>query len=186
LRRASGHRRLRRQLRAQRAAGQGGRLGKDARKRCPRREAVQECRRNGNRRNLGGGGFLSSRHRKLEQRRIAAGGSRRGYRGQEGGWSRLRREDFEGRAQRRANGIYPILNRRSSVNRSSCGRRTSLGAGAVQERTPRGAIYIYRFNAHDLASRVPHLPLRRYRSDFDPKRIKRVNWEGKQRIAASK
>jgi hypothetical protein len=62
----------------------------------------------------------------LELMRNAAAGSCRENRRQEGVWNRLRQEDFGVPALWRANGMSPIVNRRSSVNRSSCGRRTSL------------------------------------------------------------
>ena len=68
----------------------------------------------------------SSRHHKLARKRAAAEGSRRGRRRREGGRNSRRPWDFEARGLRRANGKSPMVERRTSVNRSPCGRRTSL------------------------------------------------------------
>ena len=127
---------------AQTMAVQGGRRGRVGKSRWLRWGAGRGYRRNAGRPGRCGQEFQSSRHRKLERKRIAAAGSRRESRGQVGGWNRLRREDFEERAQRRANGMSPKVDRRSSANRSSCGRRTSLGPGGFSGRTAAAALPI--------------------------------------------
>lgn len=105
---------------------------------------------------------LSSRHHKLERKRTAAEGSRKEHSRREVEWNRLRPEDFGARALWRANGMSPIVDRRSSVNRSSCGRRTSLVPRGLRKNSHSGATYIYSFTRCVLASRVPDsIPLKR-------------------------
>jgi hypothetical protein len=70
----------------------------------------------------------SSKHRKWARKKDAAEGSRRGHRRREKGHNPRRPVDFEAHEQQRANGKSPMVERQTSVNRSSCGRRTSLGA----------------------------------------------------------
>ena len=70
----------------------------------------------------------SSKYRKLARKKAAAGGSRRGHRRQEGGRNSLRPLDFGAHELLRASGKSPMVERRTSVNLSPCGRRTSLGA----------------------------------------------------------
>jgi len=74
--------------------------------------------------------FQASTHHKLERKRVAAAGNRKGYRRQEEVRKQLRLEDFGEHALSRANGMCPIVDRQSTVNRSSCGRRTSLTPSA--------------------------------------------------------
>lgn len=70
--------------------------------------------------------------------------------------NRLRLQDFGEHALWRANGTSPIVDRRSSVNRSSCGRRTSLEPCAEPGSSRTGDTYIYSFIRNVLASHVPH------------------------------
>jgi hypothetical protein len=108
----------------------GGRPGKAAKRRCLPLEAHRGSRRSDGRRGRSGPESQSSRTRKLERKRVAAAENRKVHRRREEGYSRvsqrLKPEDFGVRALPRANGMSPIVDRRSSVNRSSCGRRTSL------------------------------------------------------------
>jgi hypothetical protein len=65
------------------------------------------------------------------RRRTAAKGSRR-ERTRRGKWHNPERpRDFAARGQQLANGRSPRLERRTSVNRSPCGRRTSLPAARI-------------------------------------------------------
>src|ERR1700739_2324505 len=107
-------------------AARDDRRRKVAKKEEYRRGAGRASRRNDGRLCPGERESQSSRHHKLERKRVAAAGSRRVYRRREGERNRLRPEDFGARALWRANGMSPIVDRRSSANRSSCGRRTSL------------------------------------------------------------
>src|SRR5580692_1006626 len=66
-----------------------------------------------------------SRHHKLAPKKDAAEGSRRDYRRQGGGRNQEHPKDFGVRALQRASAKSQRSDRRSSVNRSSCGRRTS-------------------------------------------------------------
>src|SRR6201994_2327385 len=116
--------------------------GKAAKKECFRWEAGQVSRRSECTRTHPGLGFRSSRHRKLERKRVAEAGTRREHRMQEGKWNQLRPEDFGGRALRRANWMSPRVDRRSSANRSSCGRRTSLGLARLSGTTATAALPI--------------------------------------------
>jgi hypothetical protein len=75
---------------------------------------------------------LSSKHRKLAQWKAAAEGSRRGHNIQEGGHNSRSPWDFGAREPQRATGKSPMVERRTSVNRSPCGRRTSLEVGAAR------------------------------------------------------
>jgi hypothetical protein len=109
----------------QRKAARVGRRGKDASWKFLRPGAARESHHNVGTRGHDGRQFQSSRHPKLERKRNAAAGCCREYSRREGGLNQWRPEDFGVRALWRANAISPIVNRRSSVNRSSCGRRTS-------------------------------------------------------------
>jgi len=93
-------------------------------------------RRSEHTRGRSGRGILSSKHRKLAQRKAAAEGSRRGCRFQAGGHNSRSPWDFGARGPQRATGKSPMVERRTSVNRSPCGRRTSLQVGAAQRAPP--------------------------------------------------
>ena len=128
-----------------RKEAQGGRRGKAEMRQCPAQAGRRENRHSDGRQARNGRGSLSSRRHKLERMRVAAAGIRKGYMRREGRCSQVRQklkpEDFGARALLRANGMFPIVDRRSSgvpanrspfvgcssVNRGSCGRRTSLG-----------------------------------------------------------
>ena len=125
---AARHRFRRKQLAYTRVA-RGGRSGRDGSWKPLRLRTGRRNLHSVGTRGRDGRRFQSSRHHKLARKRNAAEGSCRECRRQEGGWNRLRPEDFGVPALQRANGISPIVNRRSSVNRSSCGRRTSLLPG---------------------------------------------------------
>jgi hypothetical protein len=112
------------------AAGPDGRRGT----KWPFQKRIRAPGHRGSRRNRrtegrSGREILSSRHRRLARKRGAARGSRRGGRNREGGHNRLHPWDFGVRAPQRANWKSPIVDRRTSVNRSSCGRRTSPRGG---------------------------------------------------------
>ena len=83
-------------------------------------------RRSERRQNRPGRGTLSSKHRKLARKKAAAEGSRRERKTREARHNRLHPWDFGARGPRRATGKFPMVERRTSVNRSPCGRRTSL------------------------------------------------------------
>jgi hypothetical protein len=70
----------------------------------------------------------SSKDRRWARKKDAAEGSRIGHRRREEGHNPRRPVDFEAHEPRRANGKSPMVERQTSVNRSPCGRRTSLGA----------------------------------------------------------
>jgi hypothetical protein len=140
---AYGHRTYQRQLRAQTMVAPGGTRGRVAKKAPPGWAAGQGYRRNGDKLDQCGAKSQSSTHHKLERKRIVAAGSRTECKEREAGWNRLRPGDFEEPAQRRANGTSPKVNRRSSVNRSSCGRRTSLGPAQLIGAFRSGVTYIY-------------------------------------------
>jgi hypothetical protein len=115
------------------------------------------------RRRISGTPFLServsrsSRLRKLGQKRVAAAGSRKVYRRREVVQYLSHLQDFGEHARWRANGMSPIVDHQSTVNRSSCGRRTSLttvrrtGCPACS-----GVTYIYSCICNLFASWVPH------------------------------
>ena len=84
------------------------------------------CLRNGRRQARSGRETLSSTQRKLARQKAAAGGSRRGYRMQEGERNSKHPWDFEERAPQHATARSPMVEHRASVNRSLRGRRTSL------------------------------------------------------------
>jgi hypothetical protein len=126
---------------AQRAEAQAGRLGKTQERMGLR--AHQDYRRSEHTRDRSGWGIPSSKHRKLAQRKAAAEGSRRGYRIQVGGHNLRNPWDFGARGPQRATGKSPMVERRTSVNRSPCGRRTSLEPA--------------RLNARRLADSIPGL-----------------------------
>ena len=67
--------------------------------------------------------------------------------------------DFGEHAQSRANGMSPIVDHQSTVNRSSCGRRTSLRPCAEPDSFCSGVTYIYSFIRNQFASQVPHLAI---------------------------
>ena len=79
--------------------------------------------------------------------------SRIRYKRQEGGCNKENRWDFGARVPRRASAKSPIVDRRSSVNRSSCGRRTSPSVGRLLRAADPTSTYIYRPNCKYLASR---------------------------------
>jgi hypothetical protein len=95
---------------------------------CPQQSAG--CRRSGRSKVRSGAETRPSKQHKLARVRAAARASRRDYRVQEGGRNSLHPWDFEAREPRRANAKSPMAERRTSVNRSPCGRRTSLRDGA--------------------------------------------------------
>ena len=74
----------------------------------------------------------SSRQRRLARKKAAAEGSRREHKRQAGGRNSKRPWDFEAHGPQRATAKFPMVERRTSVNRSPCGRRTSLMAGQAQ------------------------------------------------------
>jgi hypothetical protein len=67
-----------------------------------------------------------SKQHKLEHRRGAAVGSRKERTRREGRRSQGHPWDFGGREQLLSRPKFPMVERRTSVNRSPCGRRTSL------------------------------------------------------------
>jgi len=76
----------------------------------------------------------SSKHRKWARKKDAAEGSRTRHRRREEERNPRRPVDFEAHEPQRANGKSPMVGRQTSVNRSSCGRRTSLGAARFNAR----------------------------------------------------
>jgi len=83
----------------------------------------------------------TSKQRKLAHGKAAAEGSRREYRMQEGGYNLRHPWDFEARELLRANGKSPMAERRTSVNRSPCGRRTSIQAAGVGRAATLATVY---------------------------------------------
>ncbi len=73
--------------------------------------------------------FPSSKQNKLAQGRIAAGGSRRGNKSRGTRCNPQHQEDFGARELLRAIWKSLMAERRTSVNRSPCGRRTSHARG---------------------------------------------------------
>jgi hypothetical protein len=84
--------------------------------------------------NRSGRGIPSSKHRKLAQGKAAAEVSRRDYKIQVGGHNSGNPWDFGAREPQRATGKSPMVERRTSVNRSPCGRRTSLRPARLNAR----------------------------------------------------
>jgi hypothetical protein len=87
-------------------------------------------RHSGRRQARSGAETRSSKQHKLARVKAAARASRRDCRMQEEGHNSLHPWDFEARGPRRASAKSPRLERRTSANRSPCGRRTSLQDGA--------------------------------------------------------
>ena len=88
--------------------------------------ACRGYRRSRRRRCLSEWVFQTSRHHKLARKKAAAEGSRRENRRQEGTHNSLHPRDFEAHEPLLARPKSPMVERRTSVNRSPCGRRTSL------------------------------------------------------------
>jgi len=84
------------------------------------------CLRSGRKQGRPGLGIQPSRHRRLAQERAAAGGIRRDDRRRDRRCKSVRLWDFEARGPLRANAKSAMAERRASVNRSPCGRRTSI------------------------------------------------------------
>jgi hypothetical protein len=78
----------------------------------------------------------SSKPGRWARKRDAAEGSRREHKRRERGRNPTRPWDFAARGPPRASAKSPRVERRTSVNRSPCGRRTSLGAGAGMSTPP--------------------------------------------------
>jgi len=127
--------------RGQRAAAQGGKRGRAKHSTGLRRtQDYRGYRRSGRRPGQSGAETQTSKQRRLARVKAAAEGSRREYRRQEGGRNSGRPWDFGARGLRRANGKSPMAERRTSVNRSPCGRRTSLGLAGLRARRPADSI----------------------------------------------
>ncbi len=91
--------------------------------------------RSGNTQVRSGRELPSSRHHKLEQKKGAAEGSRKEHNRRGEKHSSQHPEDFGAREPRRAM-WKSWMERRTSVNRSPCGRRTSLGSAAKMPASP--------------------------------------------------
>ena len=103
---------------------------------------VERSRRSGRTRGRSGRKFQSSKHHKLARKRSCGRGEPQ--RVQEAGRRAQPRRpwDFGARGPRRANGKSPMAERRTSVNRSPCGRRTSLLPGRPSGRSAAAALPI--------------------------------------------
>ena len=101
---------------------------------------------------LQGRGTPSSRQHKLAQKRSAAEGSRIGSRSLGGGRNLTHPWDFEVRGRRRASGKSQMAERRASVNRSPCGRRTSLCRGQSEICLPTPPVYPHLTDASSATS----------------------------------
>jgi len=113
--------------RGQRVAAPAGMSGKVLSLQVPGQIAHgQPCRRIEHKRAHRGQETPPSRHRKLARMKAAAERSRRECRKQEGGHNPRHPWDFGAHEPPRANAKSPMAERRTSVNRSPCGRRTSL------------------------------------------------------------
>jgi len=116
----------RRPRRAQKAAGPSGRSGRVRYSANLERQGSPASRRSARTALLQRRKTPSSKAHKWARKRDAAEGSRREHKRREEGHNPRHPQDFEERERQPANGKSLRLERRTSVNRSPCGRRTSL------------------------------------------------------------
>jgi len=121
---------------AGRAAAPSGRLGRGRRWTDPAGSEHQEYRRSVRRDFHPRGESPTSRCRRWARMRDAAEESRREGMGKDRGRTPSSPRDFAGREPQPANAMSPRVERRTSVNRSPCGRRTSLPADTAQRQPP--------------------------------------------------